>query len=309
VPQRASKQETPKVARPGFSFLTIATSIVVPVTVAILGYFGKEIASAQQREIEEAKLRYSYVTLIVDILQKKSAQTDPNIVCWSWRNLSVHSKAPFTQEEIDKLCAAKAALPEDVQFGGAQTAPPSALPSNLDMWQGAKLLPDKESQVRATVEAMQANKSRYDEVVRNTNVPWYFLAILHQLESGANFNIDLHSGAALAPPANPPAANPPAGAPPATWETGARAVIETSGIKNVDFADIGKTLDFFERYNGLGYRRRGAVSPFVWGCTDQYKSGRFIGSAFSASAVSPQCGVAAYLLSMRSTGLIHAGPN
>jgi lysozyme family protein len=289
-----------------FPYLAATTTVIVPITVAILGYYGKEIAAAQQREIEEAKLRFSYVTMIVDILQKKTDKTDQNIVCWSWRNLSAHSKAPFTDEEIRKLCESNATLPADIQFGPPKSQPISLLPSNIELWQGAKLLDDKVEQIKATVDRMIANKARYEAVVQQTTIPWFMVSILHEFEAAGNFTVHLHNGDPLTErTVRVPAGRPAAGKPPFTWEDSARDAIELYKMKAVDFSDLAKTLDFFERYNGLGYRRRGMPSPFLWACTDRYKSGKFIADGtFSPDVVSQQCGTAAYLLYMKNTGAI-----
>jgi lysozyme family protein len=64
-------------------------------------------------------------------------------------------------------------------------------------------------------------------------------------------------------------------------------------------------LEQFERSNGLGYRRRGINSPYLWSCTNHYTKGRFVADGkFSPTAVAQYCGAAAMLKRLVERGLI-----
>lgn len=180
------------------------------------------------------------------------------------------------------------------------------MPSNIELWQRARLLDDKLPQIKAAVDRMIANKARYEAAVQQTTVPWFMVSIFHQEENGGRFAGHLHNGDSLkARTVHVPAGRPPSGQPPFTWEDSAKDAVELYRMPAVDFKNLGRTLDFFERVNGLGYRRRGAPSPYLWACTNQYTSGRFVSdNAYDPNAVSAQCGVAAYLRYMINTGVI-----
>lgn len=316
--QKTADSALPATTAKQFPILAVATSIVVPVTMAILGYYGKEIAAAQQREIEEAKLRYSYVTLIVDILQKKTDKTDQNIVCWSWRNLSAHSKAPFTETEITNLCGSKAALPEDIQFGAPRPQPvmvPSSLnlseigPAAENLFRQMVIDPARTGEINASLSRILANRARYETVQQATGVPWQIVGILHMTENDGDFAVHPHNGDPLADrTVRVPRGRPTDGVPPFLWETSAIDFIKVSGLDRKDaLATIGAVLFALERHNGFGYRRSHSLnSPYVWACTNHYKSGLYLrDGVFSSTDVRKGCGAAPLLKAMIDRGLIN----
>ncbi|HXD34926.1 MAG TPA: hypothetical protein VN643_27650 [Pyrinomonadaceae bacterium] len=58
---------------------------------------------------------------------------------------------------------------------------------------------------------------------------------------------------------------------------------------------------------GFGYRTRHpkVLTPYLWGFTDKYMKGKFVADGkFDANAVSQQCGAAAILKALSSSGTI-----
>src|SRR5690606_24236084 len=63
---------------------------------------------------------------------------------------------------------------------------------------------------------------------------------------------------------------------------------------------IGATLDKLEAYNGLGYRKKGLPSPYLWAGTDQYVKGKYVADGkFDPNHVDMQLGVAPLLMKIR----------
>lgn len=66
---------------------------------------------------------------------------------------------------------------------------------------------------------------------------------------------------------------------------------------------LGEMLKWAEKYNGMGYKSRGVMSPYVWAGTDRYTKGRFVRDrVFDANAVSKRAGVAAIFKELERRG-------
>jgi lysozyme family protein len=87
------------------------------------------------------------------------------------------------------------------------------------------------------------------------------------------------------------------GDPPFTWEESAQDALAIEGLCHRDkWADIGVTLDRIERYNGLGYRKRGLTSPYLWAGTNNYWAGKFVADGqFNPEVMDKQPGCAGLL--------------
>jgi lysozyme family protein len=131
-------------------------------------------------------------------------------------------------------------------------------------------------------------------------VPWWWVAITHNLESGANFKGHLHNGDPLtARTRQVPAGRPLTGTPPFTWEESARDALQLKGLFTQTDWNIARCLFEWERYNGFGYVARRINSPYVWSFTTLYDRGKYVADGkFDSMAVSGQCGAAATLKAM-----------
>lgn len=144
-------------------------------------------------------------------------------------------------------------------------------------------------------ELILKGKPTYDKVVENTKVPWYFVGALHYREASCNFSTHLHNGDSLKERTkHVPAGRPVQGNPPFTWEESAKDAL--FNIKNFDKQDswtLPEILYRAEAYNGLGYSKRGVVSPYVWSKTNHYKAGKYASDGkYDSSLVDKQVGVA-----------------
>jgi lysozyme family protein len=141
-------------------------------------------------------------------------------------------------------------------------------------------------------------KSRYLAVSRQTGVPWFFIAVVHERESSQNWNASLAQG----DPWNEVSRHVPAGRGPFnSWEEAAvDALVNCApfAARNKDWS-VGGLLTMLEQYNGLGYADRGVPSPYVWAGTNMYVSGKYIADGvYSATTVDMQLGCAGLIIGM-----------
>ena len=155
------------------------------------------------------------------------------------------------------------------------------------------------------VKRLRQGQASYDQVGQDLNgIPWYFIGVIHGMECGFNFNGHLHNGDPLnARTVHVPAGRPPTGAPPFTWRQSARDALTMKGFQQVTDWSMPHILYFLERYNGMGYRMRGAATPYLWSFSNLYSAGKFVQDGhFDPDAVSRQCGAALMLKAVAAPG-------
>jgi lysozyme family protein len=181
------------------------------------------------------------------------------------------------------------------------------------LWQSMAVLPrNKLGQVNtagAIVDKLSAAgyRSRYDAVSAKTGVPWWWIAITHELEAGASFTQHLHNGDSLKRrTVNVPAGRPAEGFPPFSWEMSAEDALRMHALDKVASWDVTRALYEFERYNGFGYRNNHAIeTPYLWSFSNHYSAGKYVSDGvYSGTAVSQQIGAAIILRTMIDRGIV-----
>ena len=120
-----------------------------------------------------------------------------------------------------------------------------------------------------------ADQSIYKTVEQFTSVPWPLIAAIHFRESNQNFGKHLHNGDSLNyRTVHAPIGRPKTGNPPFTWVDSAIDALD--GTWRPKTWDTPGSLEFLERYNGVGYQKHGVNTPYLWDYTDKYTSGLFI---------------------------------
>jgi lysozyme family protein len=165
------------------------------------------------------------------------------------------------------------------------------------------------SRVESIVKKILKNKTRYVNVGDKTGIPWYFVAVIHTMESDMDFSTHLHNGDPLTSrTVNVPTGKPEKGDPPFTWEISAvDALINDKKLGSQTNWSLAGTLYQLERYNGFGYRNNypHVLSPYMWSFSNHYTAGKYISDhVFSETAVSAQCGSAVLLKKMAEMGQI-----
>lgn len=160
--------------------------------------------------------------------------------------------------------------------------------------------PNKKGQLDLLVARILQNKEKYQEVQQITSVPWYVLGAIHYRESSLNFTRHLHNGDRLtARTIHVPAGRPVKGAPPFTWGESAIDAIKLKSWHKVTDWSIENTLSLIEAYNGLGYKKRGLPSPYLWAWSNNYSKGKYVADGkFDPNFVDQQCGAAILLKSL-----------
>lgn len=174
------------------------------------------------------------------------------------------------------------------------------------MFDTCRIRTERASEIKRIADRIMANRERYEEVERDTRVPWHFIATLHLLESALDFTRHLHNGDPLtARTIHVPRGRPVAGNPPFTWRASAVDALRMQKLDQWRDWSIAGSLDRLERYNGLGYRRVGIPSPYLWSFSNHYTMGKFTADGvFSPTAVSQQCGGATLWRYMQDAGII-----
>ena len=181
--------------------------------------------------------------------------------------------------------------------------------NNLDRWNQAKFT--RSTQIEALAAKIKANRARYDVVSAKTGVPWDVIAVIHSRESSCNFAGILHNGEKIIGTGRKTKLVPEGRGPFSTWEDAAIDALANCApyaAKNKDWS-LSNTLDLLEAYNGLGYRKKGLPSPYLWAGTDQYTKGKYVADGkFDPNVVDQQIGAAAILLALRGKDNSQAAP-
>ena len=122
-----------------------------------------------------------------------------------------------------------------------------------------------------------------------TGVPWAVVAAIHMRESDFDLTCNLCNGEPLGRVTRQV---PRGRGPYETWEASA---LDALGLEREAFPGewtLAGAARFLERYNGLGYARRGRHSPYLWsGSTAGLGAGKYVEDGrFDATAIDDQVG-------------------
>ena len=176
-----------------------------------------------------------------------------------------------------------------------------------DLFRTARVRTERKAAVNQIVDALVANRARYKKVGDPLEIPWWFVAVIHELESGRNFKTHLHNGDPLTRKTVNVPANRPPGSPPFSFEESARDALELHGLADKPDWSISRSLFRLERFNGFGYRRPtiDIPTPYLWSFCQHYTKGKFSSDGhFDASLVSAQCGAGVLLRVMVDRDII-----
>jgi lysozyme family protein len=180
----------------------------------------------------------------------------------------------------------------------------------VNLWRRMEILPEKRAAVQQIARRLIANRPRYEAVRAGTGVPWHWIAVTHQMESGGNFKTHLHNGDPLSRrTTHVPAGRPLAGSPPFAWEQSAKDALQLKRLDRITEWSIPRMLYEFERYNGWGYLSKGINTPYLWSYSTLYGRGKYVADGkYDAKAVSSQCGAAVLLNTLLDLGALGATP-
>lgn len=162
-----------------------------------------------------------------------------------------------------------------------------------NLYSRATIKPERLAAARKIAAKLTANRLRYEAIAVSIGCPWWFIAVLHQMESDANFATYLGNGQRLD---RVTTIVPKGRGPFKTFEAGALDALRIMKMHEVKDWSIERCLYEIERFNGFGYISKGINSPYVWSFTNLYAAGKFVSDGrYDPRAVSTQCGAAAIL--------------
>jgi len=167
---------------------------------------------------------------------------------------------------------------------------------------------NKNEEVENILSRIELNQDRYVAIENALGIPWYYIAVVHNMESSLNFNRHLHNGDSLTKrTVHDPAGHPKSGDPPFTWEESAVDALKLRRLDQWQDWSLPGVLYNLEGYNGWGYRlyHSHVLSPYLWSFSNQYSSGKYVADGrWSDTAVSKQAGAAVLLRRMVEKGAV-----
>lgn len=145
---------------------------------------------------------------------------------------------------------------------------------------------------KATFAKMLANKSQYDQIAHAVNCDWQLVAAIHYREASLRPNVYLHNGQTLGQTTTivPKGIFFPSGA-------FVEASIDAIKVRAKNVKGLAACCAMSEKHNGLGYRKHGVYSPYVWASTNIYTSGMYIADGkFDSTKSDSRLGTAAIYL-------------
>ena len=175
------------------------------------------------------------------------------------------------------------------------------------LWSKMKIRPERRAIADTIARRLRSDKRRYEIAAAGIGCPWWFIAIIHNLESGGNFGAHLHNGDPLsARTKHHPRGRPGTGSPPFSWEESAADALTVAphDMRKVQDWTAPRALYELEKYNGWGYFGK-INSPYLWSFSNLYIKGKYVADGrYDKNAVSRQCGAAVILRSMIDQGYV-----
>lgn len=224
----------------------------------------------------------------------ESVQAVPEPAPFTERNIEPPMEPPAPSEEPDQpLSTARDYASLKTEYGR--------------MFRNLEIRPQYRESADWHLAMMRRSRSQYQRVEAATGVPWHFIAATHALEASFNFRAHLHNGdfPLSARTRQVPSGRPSVWLPPSDWDSSAKDALGLLGYAGQTDWSLERTLYRLEAYNGLGYRKRGVPTPYLWSFSNHYDRGKFVADGrFSATAKSQQCGAAVMLKLLQDAGEI-----
>lgn len=187
----------------------------------------------------------------------------------------------------------------------------SLLAENTKRWRKAKFDPSKQAAARSVARKLVAAeaKARYEGIADRIakmghNIPWWVIAVIHdreclkQRDGSLSWSCNIAQGS----PFSVRSKIIPRNGPFRSFEDAAVDALVVQAPRaalNTDWS-AGGVMTILERYNGLGYAKKGRPSPYIWSGTDQYVKGKYVrDGVYDPNVVDAQLGVAIVLSEMQ----------
>jgi lysozyme family protein len=176
----------------------------------------------------------------------------------------------------------------------------------IELFDACQINTDALNQIHYIIDRITADLDRYTGLENTTGVPWYVIALIHNMEGGLDFGTHLANGDSL----QHRTVNDPVGLlvnaePPYTFEQAAIAALEHDQLTAINTWDIPNICYEFESFNGFGYRPRNVNTPYLWAGSQLYTCGKFVrDSVFDPTAIDDQIGTAVLLKYMITNEIV-----
>jgi lysozyme family protein len=165
--------------------------------------------------------------------------------------------------------------------------------------------PARRGEVARMAASVEANRTRYEAISARTRVPWFFIGLIHGMESGFDFAMHIHNGDPLpGRTVSRPRGRPAAGKPPYSWDDSAVDALAYKRFTGRADWSLARILWRLELYNGFGYRKRGLCSPYLWAFSNHFRGGFYVDGGFDPKAAPRQIGTALVLKVLAERGAI-----
>lgn len=167
---------------------------------------------------------------------------------------------------------------------------------------------ERVAEVEERVDAIMADRDRYWTVGRRLNVPWFVVAVLHEVDTGRDFTVHLHNGDPLtARTRHLPDGRPAEGEPPFTWEDSTADALCLYHFDQWSDWSITGALFKLEGHGGWNYRLHHpeVPSPYLWNYSTHYQQGKYVtDDVWNETAVAQRCGAAVLLRRLAERDLV-----
>jgi lysozyme family protein len=163
----------------------------------------------------------------------------------------------------------------------------------IDLYNKIVISPSISQEVNAIATGIR-KEPRYLEVEEQTGVRASLVGAIHQLESERNFLTHLHNGDSLLRKTRKAPVGRPPGKAPFTWLNSAIDAVKYDSLTTSD--SKAEQCQASVEYNGLGYERKGLVSPYGFSGSQLYTRGKYTSDGvFNPRIVSKQIGTCVIL--------------
>ena len=174
-------------------------------------------------------------------------------------------------------------------------------------WNHCRINDNKRAEIEDYyISRLNKHRPRYEAAVAGyPGMPWYFIGVIHSLESNFSFVRHLHNGDPLSGRTiRVPRGRPDQGSPPFGWEYSAADALAYKRYHRVTDWSLPHILYLLEGYNGFGYRYKRLRTPYLWSYSNLYTRGRYVADhVFDANSVCQQCGAATMLKALLEGGI------
>lgn len=165
-------------------------------------------------------------------------------------------------------------------------------PKYARQWADMQINPNRVATLDQIAHRLIANKARYQVIQSKTGVPWWWVAIIHNRESGGNFAGVLHNGEHIIGTGQKTRLVPAGRGPFSSWEEAAIDALLLKGLQKIKNWSLEVSCYRAEEFNGWGYYWRGVPSAYLWSFSNIYRGGKYVADGvWSATAMDAQAGV------------------